>query len=91
MARHVAAINEAVDDGDNERHAARRRIQSVVPPSAPSTRMCPPDDSMEITSVASWEEIDSARSRWSSGGTGTMTIRWDGDLLAGLAVVFDQA
>ena len=26
---------------------------------------------------------------WSEGGTGTMTLRWDGDLIAGLDVAFD--
>lgn len=50
----------------------------------------PPDDTMEITSVQSDSGIDTVRFLWSQGGTGTMTMRWEDDLLAELTVVFDQ-
>ena len=50
----------------------------------------PPDDTMEITSVQSENEIDTVRFLWSKGGAGTMAMRWENDLLAELTVVFDQ-
>ena len=50
----------------------------------------PPDDTMEITSVQSENEIDTVRFLWSQGGAGTMTRHREGDLLAELTVVFDQ-
>ncbi|HSJ83511.1 MAG TPA: hypothetical protein VLA91_06805 [Acidimicrobiia bacterium] len=53
-------------------------------------REMPPDDTMEITSVQSDSGIDTVRFLWSQGGTGTMTMRWEDDLLAELTVVFDQ-
>jgi ketosteroid isomerase-like protein len=100
---HVAAFNDAVADGDYERLAERFAEDAVMSfvgvPVGPfvgrdailvAYQEMPPDDTMAITSVHTDGEIDNVRFLWSAGGAGTMTMRWENDLLAELTVVFDQ-
>jgi len=53
-------------------------------------RVQPPTDTLTVT----WIEGDAARDvvmiAWSDGGTGTMTLEWEGDLVASLMVAFDD-
>ena len=48
----------------------------------------PPDDTLTIVTVESASQVDTARFVWSHGGTGTMRLTWDGDLVGELEVVF---
>jgi hypothetical protein len=50
----------------------------------------PPDDTMVVQSAATDESRDLVRFAWSRGGTGTMEMEWDGDLLRVLTVTFDS-
>ena len=52
-------------------------------------RAQPPTDTMRATSVASDGDTDVVRFAWTGGGTGTMTLRWRGDVVAALEVAFD--
>jgi hypothetical protein len=49
----------------------------------------PPTDTMSVGSILSSDTVDTVAFRWTSGGTATMTLTWDGDLLADLVVAFD--
>ncbi|HEX6150891.1 nuclear transport factor 2 family protein [Nocardioides sp.] len=50
----------------------------------------PPTDTMTVTDVKTDGARDTVRFRWSAGGTGTMCLTWDGDLVEQLVVSFDD-
>ena len=49
----------------------------------------PPDDTMEAVAVTSDGPTDVVRFLGFKGGSGSVTLRWDGELIAGLDVAFD--
>jgi len=101
---HVDRFNAAVTDGDWSAFVAGFAPDAVMtfdgPPVGPYVGIAaiadgyathPPTDTMEVRSVAeSADGGDVVRFRWSSGGTGSMTIhRRANGLITSLAVVFD--
>jgi steroid delta-isomerase len=56
---------------------------------ADAYRSSPPTDTMRVIDATEHEDSDSIRFAWTRGGTGTMTIRWVGDLVGDLLVTFD--
>lgn len=48
----------------------------------------PPDDTMTLRSVTAEDEREMAEFAWDAGGGGTLRIRWRGDEVAELTVVF---
>ena len=52
-------------------------------------RASPPTDTMRVIDATEEGGSDSIRFAWTRGGSGTMTIRWVGDLVADLRVAFD--
>lgn len=101
-ARHVAAFNNSVRSGDWAGFATRftpdATMRFVGVPAGPLTgreaitagyAAQPPSDTLTVTRVASSGDIDELRFAWdSSGGTGTMTMRWRGSLISELTVTF---
>jgi steroid delta-isomerase len=52
----------------------------------------PPDDTIRVLSAEvdpASPDVDVVRFGWARGGSGTMRLRWSGDLVAGLEVAFD--
>lgn len=103
VSEHLEAFNEAVHSGEFGDFAARFSDDAVMSftgvPVGPfhgrdairaGYESMPPDDTMDLIGVDSERDVDTVRFRWSRGGTGTMTIRWDTDLVAGLEVSFDD-
>jgi steroid delta-isomerase len=99
---HVDSFNAAVTSGDWTGFTARFHPDAVMtfegPPVGPfigrdaitaGYATAPPDDTLEICSVQSGPDAELVRFRWSRGGTGTMTIRRRGGLIASLTVTFD--
>jgi hypothetical protein len=99
---HVERFNAGVTSGDWSAFLAGFTADAVMtfegPPVGPFVgrdaiaqgyAAQPPDDTMEITSVRSAGDTERVAFRWSAGGTGTMTIRRRGELIAGLTVTFD--
>jgi steroid Delta-isomerase len=49
----------------------------------------PPTDTMSLRAVETDGDTDVVRFVWRAGGTGRMTVRWRGPLVAELTVAFD--
>jgi steroid delta-isomerase len=49
----------------------------------------PPDDTLDVTSVESAGDEDVARVAWSTGGAGTLRLRWSAGRIAELTAEFD--
>ena len=49
----------------------------------------PPTETLAVTDVSSSDGVDTVRFAWAGGGTGTMELIWDGQLISRLAVSFD--
>jgi hypothetical protein len=100
--QHVARFDRAVETGEWATFAAGFGVDATMRftgvPIGPfrgrsaieaAYRTQPPTDTMTVRGIA---EIDgSARVAfgWSAGGTGTMSLRWDGPLVAELVISFD--
>jgi steroid Delta-isomerase len=101
--RHVAAFNDAVRSGDWADFAGRftlgatmRFIGVPVGPFAGREAIAaayaaqPPSDTLTVTRGVSSGEVDELWFGWdSSSTTGTMTLRWSGDLIAELTIAFN--
>jgi steroid Delta-isomerase len=102
-ARHVAAFNDTVRSGAWADFAARftqdATMRFVGIPVGPFTgreaiaaeyASQPPTDSLTVTRGVCSGDIDELWFAWdTSSGTGTMILRWNGDLIAELTVAFD--
>jgi steroid delta-isomerase len=102
---HAARFNEAVVVGGWAMFAERFAPDATlrfpdVPVPAPYGRDAilaaydaqPPDETLRVLEAATDPDepgVDVVRFAWASGATGTMRIRWSGDLVADLAVTFD--
>ncbi|HUA43139.1 MAG TPA: nuclear transport factor 2 family protein [Streptosporangiaceae bacterium] len=101
-ARHIAAFNESVRSGQWADFARRftpdATMRFVGVPVGPFTgreaiaagyASQPPTDTLTVTSVMSSGDVDKLSFAWdSASNTGTMILRWTGDLVAELAVIF---
>jgi steroid Delta-isomerase len=101
-ARHVAAFNDSVQSGQWADFAGRftpdATMRFVGMPVGPFTgreaiaagyASRPPSDTVTVTRGVSSGAVDELWFAWdSSGTTGTMTLRWSGDLIAELTVTF---
>jgi steroid Delta-isomerase len=100
-ASHVAAFNDSVRSGDWPAFAARFTPDAIMRftgiPVGPFTgreaiavgyASQPPSDTLTVTSGVSSGDVDELAFAWDNGGTGTMILRWRGDLIAELTVVF---
>jgi len=101
-ASHVAAFNDSVRSGEWADFATRftpdAMMRFVGIPAGPfSGREAiaagyaaqPPSDTLTVTRGFSSGDVDELWFAWdSSGATGTMVLRWSGDLIAELTVTF---
>jgi steroid Delta-isomerase len=100
--RHVAAFNAAVASGDWSGFAARFTLDAQLAfegvPAGPfrsretiaaAYENQPPTDTMRALDVDTDGTADTVRFAWTRGGTGTMRLTWEGDLVASLVVAFD--
>jgi hypothetical protein len=101
-ARHVAAFNDSVRSGEWDGFAARftpgATMRFAGIPVGPFTgretiaagyASAPPSDTLTVTRANSRGDVDELWFTWDSGGTtGTMTVRWSGDLIAELIITF---
>ena len=100
-ARHVAAFNDSVRSGDwaafADRFTPDATMRFIGVPAGPFTGReaiasayvtQPPSDTLTVTHDVSSGDVDELRFAWDSGGTGTMILRWSGDLIVELTVTF---
>jgi steroid Delta-isomerase len=101
-AKHVAAFNATVRSGEWAEFAGRftadATMRFVGVPVGPFTGReeiaagCasqPPSDTLTVVRAVSSTDVDELWFAWdSSGATGTMTLRWNGDLIDELSVAF---
>lgn len=100
-AAHVAAFNDSVRSGDWTSFADRFTPDATMRfagiPVGPFTgreeiaagyASQPPSDTLAITGAASSDDVDELWFAWDSGGTGTMALRWQGELINELTVTF---
>ena len=101
-ASHVAAFNDSVRSGEWADFAGRftpdATMRFVGIPIGPLTgrdaiaagyASQPPSDTLTVTRALSSGDVDQLWFAWdSSSTTGTMTLRWSGDLIAELTVTF---
>jgi steroid Delta-isomerase len=103
VSQHIAAFNDSIDTGDwgrfTDRFTPDATMSFVGVPAGPfrgRTAIAaaylaqPPTDWMSVANVLSSGDVDTVAFRWKSGGTGTMTLTWDGELVADLVVAFDD-
>lgn len=100
-AGHVAAFNDSVRSGDwaafAERFTPDATMRFVSVPVGPfagreaigaAYASQPPSDTLTVSRAASSGDVDELWFAWDKGGTGTMALRWSGDLIAELTVTF---
>jgi steroid Delta-isomerase len=101
-ARHVAAFNDCVRSGAwadfAERFTPEATMRFVGIPVGPFTgreaiaagyTSQPPSDTLTVARGVSAGDVDELWFAWdASSATGTMTLRWSGDLIAELTVAF---
>lgn len=100
-ADHVAAFNHCVRSGDWGVFAGRFTPDATMRfagiPVGPFTgrdaiaagyASQPPSDTLTVSRAVSSSDVDELWFTWDNGGTGTMTLRWSGDLIAELTVRF---
>jgi steroid delta-isomerase len=100
-AKHVAAFNDSVRSGDWTAFAGRftpdatMRFAGVS--AGPFTgreaiaagyASQSPSDTLTVTRSVSSGDVDELWFAWDNGSTGTMILRWSGDLIAELTVTF---
>jgi steroid delta-isomerase len=103
VAQHTAAFNAAVHSGDWQAFAERftrgATMRFVGVPAGPFVGRAaiaeayaqqPPTDTLIPRRVASDGDVDTVSFAWTSGGTGTMRLTWERDLVAELEVTFDR-
>jgi steroid Delta-isomerase len=102
-ARHVAAFNDSVRSGEWADFAARFTPDATMRfagiPVGPFTgreaiaagyASQPPSDTLTVTRGASSDDVDELWFAWDgSNATGTMILRWSGDLISELTVTFN--
>lgn len=101
VAEHVTAFNDAVRSADWASFADRFTPDATMEfrggPAGPFTGRAqitrayseqPPTDTLTVYEVSSAGPADTVHFRWSGGGTGVMTITWQGDLISSLGVAF---
>jgi steroid Delta-isomerase len=102
VARHVAAFNDSVRTGEWGDFAGRftpdATMRFVGVPVGPFTgreviaagyASQPPSDTLTVSRCVSSGDVDELWFAWDSSGTGTMILRWSGDLIAELTVSFN--
>jgi steroid delta-isomerase len=100
-ARHITAFNDSVRSGDWAAFADRFTPDAAmrfagIPAGPFNGRQAiaagyaaqPPSDTLTVTRGVSSGDIDELWFAWDNGGTGTMILRWRGDLIAELTVTF---
>ena len=100
-AEHVAAFNHSVRSGDwaafADRFTPDATMRFVGIPVDPFTgreaiaagyASQPPSDMLTVSRAVSCGDVDELWFAWDNGGTGTMTLRWSGDLIDELTVTF---
>jgi steroid Delta-isomerase len=101
-ARHLAAFNDSVRSGEwaqfAERFAPDATMRFVGVPVGPFTGRKeiaaayvsqPPSDTLTVTRNVSSGDVDELWFAWdNTGTTGTMILRWNGDLITELIVAF---
>jgi steroid delta-isomerase len=100
-AAHVAAFNHSVRSGDWAAFADRFTPDATMTfagvPAGPFTgrdaiaagyAAQPPSDTLTIGRAVTAGDVDQLWFAWDHGGTGTMTVRWRGALIAELTVAF---
>ena len=100
-AGHVAAFNQCVGSGEWAAFAGRftpdATMRFVGVPAGPFAgreaiaagyASQPPTDTLTVTRGVSRADADELWFAWDNGGTGTMSLRWNGDLIAELTVTF---
>ena len=100
-ARHIAAFNDSVRSGDwaafADRFTPDATMRFTGMPVGPFTgrdaiaaayATQPPSDTLTVTRGFSAGDVDELWFAWDNGGTGTMILRWGGDLIAELTVTF---
>jgi steroid Delta-isomerase len=100
-AKHVAAFNDSVRSGDWIAFAGRFTPDATMRfagiPAGPFTgreaiatgyASQPPSDTLTVTRTVSAGDVDQLWFAWDNGSTGTMILRWSGDLIAELTVTF---
>ena len=103
IAQHAAAFNAAVQSGDwrsfAERFTPDATMRFIGVPVGPFVGRAaiaqayaeqPPSDTLSIRDVDSARAVDAVFFSWSVGGGGTMRLTWEGPLVAGLDVTFDD-
>ena len=101
-AGHVAAFNQRVRSGEWAGFAGRFTPDATMRfagvPAGPFTGRAaiaaaygaqPPSDTLTVSCAVSAGDVDQVWFTWDSGGTGSMTLRWRGGLIAELIVTFD--
>ena len=101
-ARHIAAFNDSVRSGEWADFAGRftpeATMRFVGVPVGPFTgreaiaagyASQPPSDTLTVSRCVSSGDVDELWFTWHSGGTGTMILRWSGELIAELIVTFN--
>ena len=100
-AEHVAAFNDSVRSGDwsvfADRFTSDAIMRFVGVPAGPfrgrdeiaaGYASQPPSDTLTVNHATSSGDVDELWFAWDNGGTGTMTLRWNGELIAELTVTF---
>jgi len=100
-AKHVAAFNDSVRSGAWTAFAGRFTPDATMRfagvPAGPFTgreaiatgyASQPPSDTLTVTRSVSSGDVDELWFAWDNGSTGTMILRWSGDLIAELTVTF---
>jgi steroid delta-isomerase len=101
VARHIAAFNDSVRSGDwaafADRFTRDATMRFTGMPVGPLTgreaiatayATQPPSDTLTVTHDVSASDVDELWFAWDNGGTGTMILRWRGDLIEELTVTF---
>jgi hypothetical protein len=103
VAEHLRLFNAGVGSGDFTAFVATfapdATMRFVGVPAGPyrgrqeiteAYAQRPPTDTMSARSVSTDGDTDVVRFAWDASGTGTMTVRWTGAMVADLTVAFDS-